>query len=69
MGQSVIPAENSEKRTAEWTDEEAAMGQKPIVLSGKAAVAFADMVLSPPPPPSPAMERAAALHRKMVVSE
>ena len=70
MGQSIIPAENCEHRPVDWADDDSLFAEpKPVVLTGKAAAEFADMVLSPPPKPAPALVRAFERHRKTVISE
>ncbi len=76
MGHSVIPEPNSPQRCCRKkakdcraADDEAFMEAKPIVLTGQAAVDFAEMVLSPAPEMAPALRRAAERHRKMVISE
>ena len=69
MGQSIIPNENTGNRPVDWADDDLFAEPKPIVLTGKAADEFAEMILSPPPKPSPALIRAFERHRKSVISE
>ena len=69
MGQSIIPTENTDKRPADWDDDDLLMEPKPIVLTGKEANDFVDMVLSRTPKRCAALARAFARHRRTVISE
>jgi hypothetical protein len=70
MGESIIPTENSEKRPVDWADDDdMSIEFKPIVLTGQDAIDFADMLLSQPPAPSPALKRALERRHKMVITE
>ena len=70
MGQSVIPEANTApRRCRKQTDSVVIVEPKPIVLSGKAADEFVDMVFAPAPEMSPALRRAAERHRRTVISE
>lgn len=68
MGQSIIPAENCEKRPVDRTDDEEGF-MAPIVLNGQEAIDFADMVLTRKPKRSEAVAKAFERYRKTVVSE
>jgi hypothetical protein len=69
MGQSVIPAENREKRCRSNPPKKGAEGEEVevIELSPEDSLIFDEAILSPKL--SPIMERAAALHRRLVINE
>ena len=70
MGQSIIPETNTAPNCCQKQVTRVVIVEpKPIVLSGKAADEMVDMVLSPAPKMSPALQRAAELYRKTVISE
>ena len=69
MGQSVIPESNTAPHRCRNSDSVVIVEPKPVILSGKAADEFVDMVLSPAPEMSPALRRAAERHRRTVISE
>ena len=70
MGQSIIPTETCETRRRSSPPKEGDQREtvEVIELSPEGSLAFAEAILSPPDP-TPALVRAAALHRRLVVNE
>ena len=69
MGQSIIPNETSDTRRRSNPPKEGAGPEavEVIDLSPEDSLIFAEAILSPKL--SPIMERAAALHRRLVINE